>query len=147
MAFRVARTENSGLVGLVPRDPAALARLLGQHDLRVSRPVPEQPVGCARREQISHLAGEVVQPVAVEVRRRGGQGEVAGDDALGVADEVRLPASEDGARLAEAGADEYVLESVGPLPRGSLAGAAGGAEVLRDQRPDLRVRYRRRTRG
>jgi hypothetical protein len=56
----------------------------GDDHLGVTRPVPEQTVRRAPREQRAHLTSEVIKPVTKQVRRRGCQRQVTGQDTLAI---------------------------------------------------------------
>src|SRR3954451_7315436 len=127
-----------------PRSGGSRLLLLGgQDDLGVAGPVPEDAGGRPGGEQRAHLLGEGVCAVSEQVRRRPGEREVAGQNALGVAEKVGHARKKDRGGSTKTGADQHVLESMVPRPRCALPRAPGGTQVLLDERLDLAVRDRR----
>ena len=65
-----------------PIDPAVScsARFAGHYHLGVARPVPENTFSRTAREQLAHLACEVVKTISEQVWRREVEGQVTGRD-------------------------------------------------------------------
>src|SRR5213083_1025850 len=88
------------------------AGLADHYHLGVARPVPENPFGRTVREQRPHLRGEVVKTITKQVRRRGRQGQVAGQDTLAISLEVGDARDEELLRNAKSGPAQHILETV-----------------------------------
>src|SRR5262245_56155194 len=96
---------------------------VGQEDLRVAGPVPEQTVWSARLQLGADVGLEGIQPAAEEVGRGERRGEVVGEHSIDVLDDVGAAGREDALRPAEPGASEGILVSIDRRRRETLPGA------------------------
>jgi aryl-alcohol dehydrogenase-like predicted oxidoreductase len=108
-----------------PTLSARSAGLAGEDHFGIARPVPEDALVRSRGEQLPQVAGEVLDPVTEQVRRRPGKGEVARQHAFAVPHQVRDAGSKDHAWLTEPGADEDVFKTMSANRRDALPGALG----------------------
>jgi hypothetical protein len=122
---------------------AASARPASTDNLCVAGPVPEDPFWRSRCEQGAHILSEVVRPVTEEVWCRRRQGEIAGQDAFAVSDQIGDTRDEQRVRSTEACSHEHVFEAMHPRRENGLAGALCRAEITFDQRVDFVVWDRR----
>ena len=104
---------------------------------------PRSALGRTVREQRPHLPGEVVKTITKEVWRRGREGQVAGQDALAISQEVGDAWYEELLRNTKASSAQHILEAVSSFRGGALAGAPDRSKILLHQRLDLAVGDRR----
>jgi len=117
----------------MPSDPSALRRY---DEFGVTWPIPEETVWRVLVQQVTQVGLEVGSAVPEPSGRGVRQREVAGHDGVDVSDQVRAPGRVEGARAAEPGLRQGVLEAcrLALVPGGEVM-ARAVTEVVEDELP------------